>query len=140
MLETYEAVAKAVADPSRARILKLLEGGELCVCQITTVLTFATCTVSKQLAELKKAGLVQQRRDGKWIYYRLAGHELNAYARHFLGLVNTLLNDDPAVAEDRRLLALVKTVPVNVLCHQGRAALGPNDPPLDATPCCERAS
>jgi len=37
MLETFETVAKAVADPTRIRILKMLEGGELCVCQITTV-------------------------------------------------------------------------------------------------------
>lgn len=77
MLETFETVAKAVADPSRARILKLLEGGELCVCQITTVLDLAPATVSKHLAALKTAGLLQQRRDGKWVYYRLAERELN---------------------------------------------------------------
>ncbi|HLN25146.1 MAG TPA: ArsR family transcriptional regulator, partial [Patescibacteria group bacterium] len=47
MLETFETVAKAVADPSRVRILKLLESGELCVCQITTVLGLAVATVSK---------------------------------------------------------------------------------------------
>lgn len=64
MLETFETVAKAVADPSRVRILKLLEGGELCVCQITTVVDLAPATVSKHLAALKTAGLVQQRRDG----------------------------------------------------------------------------
>ena len=136
MLETYETIAKAVADPNRVRILKLLEGGELCVCQITTVLNLATTTVSKQLAELKKGGMVQQRRDGKWVYYRLAERELNAYAPHFLGLVRTLLNDDPTVAADRKLLGLVNAVPVNVLCLQGRAALGPDVPAVKATSCC----
>ena len=67
MLETFEIVAKAVADPSRVRILKLLEGGELCVCQITAVLDLAAGTVSKHLAALRTAGLLQQRKDGKWL-------------------------------------------------------------------------
>ncbi|OAN49249.1 transcriptional regulator [Paramagnetospirillum marisnigri] len=123
MLETFETVAKAVADPSRVRILKLLESGELCVCQITTVLELAPATVSKHLAALKTAGLVQQRRDGKWVYYRLAERDFNAYARCFLDLLGASLKDDPTTAEDRRVLALVNAVPVQVLCDQGRAAL-----------------
>lgn len=126
MLETFETVAKAVADPSRVRILKLLEGGELCVCQITAVLDLAPGTVSKHLTGLKTAGLLQQRRDGKWVHYRLAERELNPYAQHFLGLVAASLADDPTVLEDRRILARVNAVPVQVLCDQGRAALGPN--------------
>ncbi len=124
MIETFETVAKAVADPSRVRILKLLEGGELCVCQITTVLDLAVATVSKHLAALKTAGLVQQRRDGRWVYYRLAERDFNPYARGFLDLVRGSLAGDPTTAEDGRLLALVNAVPVQVLCDQGRAALG----------------
>ncbi len=123
MIETFETVAKAVADPSRVRILKLLEGGELCVCQITTVLGLAAATISKHLAALKVAGLLLQRRDGKWVYYRLAERGLNAYAPQFLGMVRASLADDPTIAEDRRLLAMVNEVPVQVLCDQGRAAL-----------------
>ena len=81
MIETFETVAKAVADPSRVRILKLLESGELCVCQITAVLDLAPATVSKHLSALKTAGLLQQRRDGKWVYYRLAEREFNLLMR-----------------------------------------------------------
>lgn len=134
MLETFETVAKAVADPSRVRILKLLEQGELCVCQITTVVELAPATVSKHLAALKTAGLVQLRRDGKWAYYRLAERDFNAYARSFLDLVGASLEDDPTTAEDRRVLALVNAVPVQVLCDQGRAAL-PSDARAETT-CC----
>lgn len=126
MLETFETVAKAIADPSRVRIIKLLEGGQLCVCQITTVLDLAPATISKHLAALKAAGLVQQRRDGKWVYYRLAERQLNRYAPQFLALVRASLRDCPTTAEDARILALVNAVPLSVLCDQGRAALGPN--------------
>lgn len=137
MLETFETVAKAVADPSRVRILKLLEGGELCVCQITTVVDLAPATVSKHLAALKTAGLVQQRRDGKWVYYRLAERELNPYAPQFLALVRAALANEPTTAEDRRVLALVNAVPVQVLCDQGRAALGPDVQAVATNACCE---
>lgn len=136
MLETFETVAKAVADPSRARILKLLEGGELCVCQVTTVLNLAPATISKHLAALKTAGLLQQRRDGKWVYYRLAERGFNAYAGPFLALVRAALADDPTIAEDRRVLALVNQVPLQTLCDQGRAAL-PLGGQADTTCCGE---
>jgi arsenate reductase/ArsR family transcriptional regulator len=136
MLETFETVAKAVADPSRARILKLLEAGELCVCQITTVLDLAPATISKHLAALKTAGLLQQRRDGKWAFYRLAEREFNPYAPSFLRLVGAAMADDPTVVEDRRVLALVSAVPLAVLCDQGRAALGPNVQASEASTCC----
>lgn len=133
MIETFETVAKAVADPSRVRILKLLENGELCVCQITTVLDLAPATISKHLASLKTAGLLQQRREGKWVYYRLAERALNPYAPQFLALVRNSLTDDPTTAEDARVLTLVNAVPVSVLCDQGRAALAPN---AQSSACC----
>lgn len=125
MLETFETVARAVADPTRIRILKLLERAELCVCQITTVLDLAPATVSKHLAALKTAGLVQSRRDGKWVFYRRAERDLNPYAPAFLGLVGAALNDDPTVAGDGAVLARVNAVPLALVCERGRAALGP---------------
>lgn len=136
MLETFETVAKAVADPSRVRIMKLLEGGELCVCQITAVMDLAPATISKHLAALKTAGLLQQRRDGKWVYYRLADRQLNTYAPQFLALVRASLQDCPTTTEDRRVLALVNALPLQVLCDQGRAALGPNAQAHEASTCC----
>lgn len=114
MLKTFETVAKAVADPTRIRILKLLEGGELCVCQITAVLALAPATVSKHLSALKAAGLCQQRRDGKWVYYRLAETELNCYASTFLALVSAM-RDDPVLSEDRRVLAEA-ALPISLSC------------------------
>ena len=63
---------KALSDPTRVRILGLLAGGEVCVCHIHEALDIPQPTASRHLASLRKAGIVDTRRDGLWIYYRLA--------------------------------------------------------------------
>ena len=65
-------IFKAAADPCRLRILKLLKEGELCVCEIMTALKKPQSSTSHHLSILREAGLVKERRDGKWSYYRLA--------------------------------------------------------------------
>jgi len=72
-LHTAE-VFKALGDPVRLRLFYLLsQGRELCVCHLTEALELPQSTVSRHLAVLRQAGLVDTRRDGKWIHYRLAG-------------------------------------------------------------------
>jgi ArsR family transcriptional regulator len=63
---------KALADETRLRILALLTTGELCVCELMGVLELPQSTVSRHLAYLRNAGWVQGRREGVWMYYRLA--------------------------------------------------------------------
>ena len=70
-------VFKAAAEPCRLRIIKLLREGELCVCEIMTALSKPQSTTSHHLSILKEAGLVKERRDGKWSYYRLADGAVN---------------------------------------------------------------
>lgn len=65
-------VFKAAADPCRIRILKLLKEGELCVCEIMIALDRPQSTTSHHLSILKEAGLIRERRAGKWSHYRLA--------------------------------------------------------------------
>ena len=120
MLDPFETTAKAIADPSRTRIVKLLEQGELCVCQITTILDLAAATISKHLSLLKMAGLVQQRRDGKWVYYRLADGGENPYALPFLALLKNALNDDPTILADLNGLGRIRAIPLNDLCTPER--------------------
>jgi ArsR family transcriptional regulator len=62
---------KALSDETRLRILKLLEGGELCVCDITDSLRISQPNVSFHLSLLKEAGLIRDRKDGRWMYYSL---------------------------------------------------------------------
>src|SRR3972149_1455078 len=65
-------VLKAMAHPARLRMLAMLATGELCVCQLTAVLDLAASTVSGHLADLRVAGLVTERKEGKWVHYSLA--------------------------------------------------------------------
>lgn len=62
---------KALADETRLRIVALLSHGELCVCHLHAALRLSQPNVSRQLAILRAAGIVEDRRDGKWIHYRL---------------------------------------------------------------------
>ena len=65
-------VFKAVADHTRLKILKLLFGGELCICDIMIALKKPQSSISRNLAMLEDAGLIKERKDGKWCHYRLS--------------------------------------------------------------------
>ncbi len=65
-------IFKAVADPTRLKILKLLTGGELCICDIMIALKKPQSSVSHNLSILEDAGLIKERKNGKWCYYRLS--------------------------------------------------------------------
>jgi ArsR family transcriptional regulator len=68
---TLHDVLKALAEPTRLRILALLAGGEVCVCHIHTTLDVPQPTASRHLAHLKRSGLVDDRKVGLWKHYRL---------------------------------------------------------------------
>jgi ArsR family transcriptional regulator len=67
-----KTIFRALSDRTRLRILNLLQGGELCVCQLVDVLDVPQPTASRHLSYLRKAGLVVARKDGLWMHYRLA--------------------------------------------------------------------
>ena len=115
-MRDFELAMKAIGDPTRTRILKLLGAGGLCVCQVQAVLGLAPSTVSKHLTTLKLAGLVEDQRDGKWIKYGLTGESHNPHAKRVLGLLEGELDRDPAVIADRKRLREVKAIPLTELC------------------------
>ena len=109
-------VTKALANPVRLRILAILERGECCVCQLTAVLSLAPSTVSAHLSELRRAGFLLVRKDGKIVFYRLDERPaLSAWRKAAL----TGVRDDARVAEDRALLERVRTVDVEKFCAAG---------------------
>lgn len=105
---------KALAHPGRLRILAMLHGGELCVCQMTAVLDLAASTVSAHLADLKRAGLVAERKDGRWVFHRLEEGEA---AEALLAPVWRAIARDPQVEADTRLLRELRRVDVEELCR-----------------------
>jgi ArsR family transcriptional regulator, arsenate/arsenite/antimonite-responsive transcriptional repressor len=61
----------ALADPTRLRLLNLMDGREVCVCYFVEILKQGQPKISRHLAYLRKAGIVEARRDGKWMHYRI---------------------------------------------------------------------
>jgi DNA-binding transcriptional ArsR family regulator len=103
---------KALAHPVRLRVLAMLATGELCVCQMTAVLGLAASTVSGHLADLRAAGLVIERKDGKWVHYRLAeGPAMEEVVRSALALVAA----DPQTDADAAAVRYVRRVPVETI-------------------------
>ena len=115
-MDEYTKVFKALGDRSRARILKMLEEHELCVCQIREVLGLKQSTVSKHLAILKKAGLVNHRREGTWAFYSLSQRRNGNFDQPQLGLMRNWLNRDPLIRSDRARLKEVLKIDVKELC------------------------
>jgi ArsR family transcriptional regulator len=70
-MEDLLVVFKALAEETRLRIIKLLEGGELCVCDLVAALDMSQPKVSFHLNALKEAGLIKDRKQGKWTHYRI---------------------------------------------------------------------
>ena len=106
------AVMKALADPSRLRIVAALQGRELCLCQIVELVGLATSTVSRHMSILEQARLVDARKDGRWTYFRLAGEQGRPEADEAAALVFRALTQDAQVRADRmRLKQLLKMNP-----------------------------
>jgi len=106
-------VGKALADLQRLRILMMLRPGELCVCQIVEVLGLAPSTVSKHLSVLSAAGLVDSRKEGRWIYYRLPDGKAGNLVCPVLKWLGETLKHDPKIEQDRKKLHAV------VACGRG---------------------
>lgn len=123
-LRPYEDAMKAVGDPTRVRILKILEGGELCVCQIIAVIALGQSTISKHLFLLRAAGLIKDRRDRKWILYSLDGRSGNPYSGALLRRIRKWLNDDPVIAKDRERAAMARAIGPLAICERGLALPG----------------
>jgi ArsR family transcriptional regulator len=94
------AVMKALADPSRLRIVAALHGRELCLCQIVELVGLATSTVSRHVSILEQARLVDSRKDGRWTYFRLAGEQGRPEAREAAAMVLRILAQDAQVRAD----------------------------------------
>lgn len=95
---------RALGDETRLRIVALLSHGELCVCHIQEALGLPQPNVSRQLGILRSAGLVEDRREGIWVYYRLLPHENPACERQVQELVQGFGKDGVLRRDVQRLV------------------------------------
>jgi ArsR family transcriptional regulator, arsenate/arsenite/antimonite-responsive transcriptional repressor len=102
------AIAKALADATRLRMLLALEPGELCLCQFIELFQLSPSTLSKQANVLHAAGLIERRKDGRWVFYRLAGRGAPPRVRPALRWARAALADDATIATDRERLAAIR--------------------------------
>ena len=100
-LGTLEQLFKAMADQTRLRILALLAGGEVCVCDIHETLGIPQPRASRHLAYLRRTGLVLDRKEGLWVYYRLADPD-DPVLQTLLSAVVHCLGHVPGVARESR--------------------------------------
>lgn len=99
-MKNFVKVMKALSDPNRVKILKMLQANEQCVCKLWVPLNLAQPTVSKHLKILEEAGLVQSRKVGPWVHYSLSA-DGSEYARTMLNHLKDWLDDDPEIARLR---------------------------------------
>ncbi|MDP3047525.1 MAG: metalloregulator ArsR/SmtB family transcription factor [Chloroflexota bacterium] len=101
MLRNLAALGQALSDETRLRILKLLAQRELCVCELEAVLGMTQSRVSTNLAVLRNAGLVRDRRDGRWVFYSLDRDTLHQQMTRLTGfLTRGGLSDIPEMASE----------------------------------------
>ena len=123
MIETVPEVKalKALGDETRIRAVLVLRDHELCVCQIVELLELAPSTVSKHLQILKEAGLVESRKKGRWVYYRLSESDAKGVPVAALDLIlATAQKTKTARADMQRLKSILKYDPEELCERQNR--------------------
>jgi ArsR family transcriptional regulator len=105
-MKEFIKVMKALSDPNRVKLLKMLQHKVMCVCEIREALGVAQPTVSKHLKVLENAGLVAYNKDGLWVNYHLTDGASSPYAASLLGNLKHWLEETPEIA------ALVTRLPM----------------------------
>src|SRR6516225_9767435 len=115
-MKNFLNITKALADENRLRMLMALQGGEECVCRITELMRLAMSTVSKHLSILYQAGLVNARKEGRWMYYSLPHKGTPTAAREAVAWVRRSLDGNERIAEDENRMKKVVAMDLSELC------------------------
>jgi ArsR family transcriptional regulator len=123
-MENLLNIFKALSEETRLRVVKLLEGGELCVCDIVAALGMSQPKVSFHLNALKEAGIVKDRKQGRWTHYSL--DESDLFKRFLLLSILDRISEETAAEDSKRLADFMMKKP----------AKGKVVPIRDKTRCC----
>ena len=114
-MREFVKVMKALSDPNRVKILKMLERESMCVCELEYALGIAQPTVSKHLKVLEEAGLTTYQKDGLWVNYMLSDGKRNDYAKIMLGNLKRWLNNE---SEVRALIERLPEINRETICSK----------------------
>ena len=117
-MREFMRITKALADENRVRVLLALKAGELCVCQISELCGLAPSTISKHLSILYHAGLIESRKEERWVYYRLPGKEAPIAVREAIEWVQKSLGGTPQAVEDYRKLKQILKMDPTTICQR----------------------
>jgi len=106
-MKDFIKTIKALSDPNRVKIVKMLQRKSMCVCELQAALGVAQPTVSKHLKILEEAGFVTYEKDGLWVNYHLADGSRNPYVASLLGNLRHWLEDEPEVARLKKELPMI---------------------------------
>jgi len=116
-LNQLTAITKALSDSNRVRALSALQNGELCVCRIIALLGLAPSTVSRHMSVLKQAGLVESRKEERWIYYRLPEPGTGMIRSSLQWALAAMEKDDTIKGDKKRLVRILHQSPES-LCKK----------------------
>jgi len=104
-MEDFIRVMKALSDPARVKIVKMLQRKMMCVCELQEALQISQSSVSKHLKLLEEAGLVNYSKEGLWVNYHLADGGKSPYASCLMGNLRHWLEDEPDIKK------IIKRIP-----------------------------
>jgi ArsR family transcriptional regulator len=107
-MKDFVKVMKALSDPNRVKIVKMLQHKTMCVCEMQEALQVSQPSVSKNLKILVNAGLVRSTKDGLWVNYSLADGSKSPYAATLLGSLRHWLERETEVSELIRRLPFIR--------------------------------
>ncbi len=110
-MKQFIKIMKALSDPNRVKIIKMLEVKELCVCEVQSILNLAQSTVSKHLKVLEDTELITYEKQGSWIIYRLSSNSIRKYNSTMLNHMRQWLNDESEIKELKKILPTAIRVP-----------------------------
>jgi ArsR family transcriptional regulator len=102
MLKEKTKMFKALSDPNRLRVLKMLQTKPLCVCEIRAVLQLANSTVSKHLSILRDAGFIVEKKEGKWVNYNINQHPSDSRISAILSSLDFWISDEDSIIADKK--------------------------------------
>lgn len=132
-IEQLTQIANALGDPNRVRLLAACLDQERCVCQLVALIDLSNASISKHLGQLRDAGLLESRREGRWVHYRTPDHP-DPIVTDALRMVRTHAMDDELIRSDRAALSRIDLIEPSELARMQREGCCPDLSCCPSTP------